>query len=1162
MSWTPGVRVKVTNTGQSYTTHTDRVALGCVESKFTLDLAPSNGDTGFIVQYNSGHNSCAIEINGRHFLVGCSGLQVLGGVDPNYQSGSSSSSSSSSGSSKSNGVEWNTHGFWEKTEGASGGSAVRFFITKTNLADAPYIHIKRIHLKDLNDNPVLFTAHCTRKLKKSRHQTDAQAQDMVEGKYRPARLAEPPPTTRTKWAAVAPRGENDAAILELRPVGSTHFPVLSGFSFDNGIRTSRYPATWRFQSLQGSTWKTLQTIDDCPGSFCESFIALPPQAGVAFRALPPLFEAIAAQDEATCLKALHNAGGSTWDLGNLTNLEEVLLAVVATKNLRLLSLFSLLGPLPSAVVKAALLSGQQDIIRFVCRSQGVSRSLFKHALAARSLETFDFLATLGKRILRDEETYIVSSAGSSREVLAYVVARYAQLKEEKEEEIPDYPALRNPNAKILRSALLGGDLPLFLQLAGRTDAEVLGSFLESAVVKKLPLTTDILQALLDAGIALGRLFDGVVDNDRIDLAQFFLANGLASPSGLDGALWRALLAGKEEVIDLLINFGASCPAGPLFARLLNEEGLTFATASKALSILKRHSLFDPSAVSAETGVSLIEQAIAKDPKHPLVAALLQNGAPALLPSGESVFKLLAEKLTDKDELLALLSMCGPSETAAASTALLRFVGLHTDSLPEIDDLRKFKEAGADFNITVEDQSVLAVIVRSKQFTRAIFDAVVAFGADPASGPELAGIALCNDAVPEEDYQYLASLRPRDPIELLWTLVIETPLYKKSTTRATGVFEQLIATEGLNLTVTRSMPLTATSKSTTGCNHKLFSLLFRNVSEKKCQSCSTPVGGTVRCWWCPVLSCETAYYCNACTEDHQSHEIPLITAACILQTKPNAFLALYDKGARQPAEFSNPQKEVLLWLCSVIRLSGNASRVSIDSSEDVDKFIDCISEPPVLPPAKLLVLYLETMRKSVRIQKAAEINALFDREDFDPNFEPTPFYPNPLISALKRHQGPELIQKLIEKGASVPQIETDLQDSLLGYVVHFYGSKAPSRKMSQIFQLILDAGADYKRRFVLAAAPHRGLPASHFLCVRSGKESFKSDFKTCVKALLAKGMDVNAKMTHPDLSGDTSSFWEFVRATPMDCNYAGNENLQRFFRKRDGVREYSNRANPL
>lgn len=70
-----GQKVRVIDNERTYHTHPDHKMLGC--SKFIYAESPENNSIGVVLQYNEYHKSVAIDVDGVHYLIGLTGVDLI-----------------------------------------------------------------------------------------------------------------------------------------------------------------------------------------------------------------------------------------------------------------------------------------------------------------------------------------------------------------------------------------------------------------------------------------------------------------------------------------------------------------------------------------------------------------------------------------------------------------------------------------------------------------------------------------------------------------------------------------------------------------------------------------------------------------------------------------------------------------------------------------------------------------------------------------------------------------------------------------------------------------------------------------------------------------------------------------------------------------------------
>jgi hypothetical protein len=211
--------------------------------------------------------------------------------------------------------------------------------------------------------------------------------------------------------------------------------------------------------------------------------------------------------------------------------------------------------------------------------------------------------------------------------------------------------------------------------------------------------------------------------------------------------------------------------------------------------------------------------------------------------------------------------------------------------------------------------------------------------------------------------------------------------------------------------------------------------------------------------------------------------------------------------------------------------------------------------PTVPPELLAPQILNYVKDEAVATQVCK--TLLDREDLDPNTPLPASEPDGPPSYLLRlflmvaNPSIEIIELLLNNGADVALAE-GTGESFLAHIGKHFTETEEQPKGVALFQNLLSRGAS------LTAKDDRGVPAPHSLAYESGQRSRKGYYKKLFLAMLAAGLDINVGITEEELKGMTlssSSFTHFVGATPRDFNYRANENLQRFFNKRSGVRRY-------
>ena len=229
-----------------------------------------------------------------------------------------------------------------------------------------------------------------------------------------------------------------------------------------------------------------------------------------------------------------------------------------------------------------------------------------------------------------------------------------------------------------------------------------------------------------------------------------------------------------------------------------------------------------------------------------------------------------------------------------------------------------------------------------------------------------------------------------------------------------------------------------------------------------------------------------------------------------------------------------------------------------SPENVQFLIDAHTCPGASQLALVPAIFKGLARKPDLLNEV--LLPLVDREDIDPNenlgTEESPQFVINLLLA-SRHVNSSIIAALIRNGADLGLAESaSASKSLLCDILHSRcqdGSTDAQNASGALLELLIDGGCN------LYAKDEKGVPFPHAVAYESGQHSHRRLFKRIWRKLLEKEVNINLPLDQATLDGMTlssSSFTHFVTATPRDFNYRANENMQRFFNKRGGVRNYS------
>lgn len=1067
-------------------------------------------------------------------------------------------------------LEWETNGFWEKSV-ALRPCGYRIVFTEVKESSAPYMHFKRLNLYDQEGNQFSYQAHSTALLKKSVHQSEELAQSQTEGKYRASRITEVP-VTRTKWAPVKPT-DGAPVILEITPPpGETSLPFLGSYEYVHGIRTSRYPYSWEILELHGSTTALVHKVEQHRVNGVdfniENRITMTGEVQrSSFKGSERLFTTIASKNEEECIRALNCGMGPYWKNGHCTNSEEIMQAVVATGSPRLLCVFtSALQHHSPAIEKAVFASGNDGLIQAFVRAQPAKLGFFKAALLQKSDQLFDFLADLYADMLRDEDNAnrIVAWSAQNSQLLSHVLKKLADLKDgaSKNTDLPLHPVVADPTVRLLCASYLGTDRDLFNILFNLASKSTVAAFL-TKMTEKNAITVELVTRAIDRGVHAANILATALETKNRELCDLLLSSGYSVEAGNDAALVEAFEKGNGDIFDILVSFGTPAPYFHLFNSLAIKKAEPDSSPINYAAALAM--LFKPGRLTPDTvtpgGVSLLARAI-KLGNFDLVAALLSAGANKQLPSGESVFSLIVSSTSNPDVLLSVLDTHSPGEEEIVSRALVKYVQLRNSN--DIDAIKQFVAAGADINAIFAEQSVLTAAV-TKLWDRAFFDGLLALGANASKSPSLAAAAAAStgQTFSSEDFEFLAGLQEFDAPSILFSVLLSRPSAVDDAASKTIVETAISRLTALD--VVKRLPY---KRMTSLHDHEL----AWTAQSSSCAKCAAASDSVQTLWSC---SSDSYNLCTACVTSTQlvpsspdaEPEIPLLLASLFFQSDNKLFLRLLEAGVRLPESFADVKAPVHLRAAFVLAVL-NGEQLSADQ---ISSIFDRFDHPSITreeyvgalldPSAALAGVSTHTIDVSIfkALPETIFIETI-DREDFDANFVFEDASGTFITKAIKARATQQFIELLLRQGASHETAENHVHDgkrvgSLIALATETYiagfSSSSDEIKPHLIIKALLEAG------FPWQSLDPENMPAPHAIALFSGSVSDankRREIKRILLQLLSAGMPIN----HPlgdaaSVKRSLASYCNFDGATPMDMNYAGNEYLQRWFRKRDGSR---------